>query len=80
MSVFANADESKHNTESASFEVFRDRGTNGVVTVSWNITADSGADPSLDVSPASGEVTFSDKESSKFITVQSLPDNVSVSC
>lgn len=78
MSVFVNPDESKHNTESASFEVFRDRGTFGVVTVFWNITADNGADPSLDLSPVSGKVTFSAGVSAEFITIQSLPDNVSV--
>lgn len=76
-SVFANPDESKLNTESASFEVFRDKGTFGVVSVFWNITADNGANPSLDVSPVSGVVNFLAGDSSKFIIIHSLPDTVS---
>lgn len=76
--VFANPDESKLNTESASFEVFRDKGTFGVVSVFWNITGDNGADPSPDVSPVSGKVTFLAGDSSKFIIIHSVPDSVSI--
>ena len=71
------SDESETNTESARFEVFRNKGTFGVVSVSWNITASNGGDPASDVSPVSGHVTFSAGENSKFITIESLPDNVS---
>ena len=78
LSVFANPDESKLNTESASFEVFRDKGTFGTVSVFWNITADNGANPSVDVSPVSGMVTFSAGDRSKFIIIRSLPDAVSI--
>ena len=70
--------ESKHSTDSANFELFRDRGTFGVVSVAWNITANSGDDPAIDVSPVYGQVTFLGGESSKFITIYSLPDGVSV--
>ena len=78
LSVFVNPDESKLNTESASFEVFRDKGTFGTVSVFWNITADNGANPSVDVSPVSGMVTFLAGDSSKFIIIRSLPDAVSI--
>ena len=78
MSVFAIPGESKHNTESASFEVIRSKGAFGDVSVSWNISADNGADPSLDVSPVSGQVTFSAGDRSEFITIDSLPDSVGV--
>ena len=71
------SDESETNTESARFEVFRNKGTFGVISVSWNITASNGGDPASDVSPVSGHVTFSAGENSKFITIESLPDNVS---
>ena len=70
-------DESKDNTESARFEVSRDKGTFGVVLVSWNITANNGGNPASDVSPVSGQVTFSAGENSKFITIESRLDNVS---
>ena len=75
---FANPDESKINTESASFEVFRDKGTFGAVSVFWNITADNGANPSLDISPVSGVVNFLAGDSSKFLVIRSLPDTVSI--
>ena len=78
LSVFANPGESKLSTESASFEVFRDKGTFGAVSVFWNITADSGADPSLDISPVSGVVNFLAGDRSKFIIIRSLPDTVSI--
>ena len=77
MFVVSNLGESKGNTETAQFEVFRARGTFGVVSVSWNVTANNGADPAVDVSPVSGQVTFLAGENSKFITIESLPDNVS---
>ncbi|PFX17387.1 G-protein coupled receptor 98 [Stylophora pistillata] len=69
-------DESKDNTESARFEVSRDKGTFGVVLVSWNITANNGGNPASDVSPVSGQVTFSAGENSKFITIESRLDNI----
>jgi len=71
-------DESKLITESASFEVFRDKGTFSSVSVFWNITSDNGADPSLDVFPVSGMVTFLAGDSSKFIIISSLQDTVSI--
>ena len=77
LSVFLNPDESNVNTESASFEVFRDKGTFGAVSVFWNITADNNADPSLDISPVSGMVSFSAGDSSEFLIIRSLPDSVS---
>jgi len=70
--------ESKYGAESASFEVFRDKGTNGEVAVFWNATANSGADPTLDVSPVSGKLTFSPGANSTLIIIRSLPDKVSV--
>ena len=70
--------ESKYSMERASFEVYRARGTFGQVTVAWNITADNGANPALDVTPVFGQVTFSAGETSKNITIDSLPDMVSV--
>jgi len=78
LSVFLNPDESNLNTESASFEVFRDKGTFGAVSVFWNITAGNNADPSLDISPVSGMVSFSAGDSSKFLIIRSLPDSVSI--
>lgn len=78
LSVFLNPDESSLNTESASFEVFRDKGTFGAVSVFWNITADNNADPSLDISPVSGMVSFSAGDSSEFLIIRSLPDSVSI--
>ena len=68
--------ESKLSTESASFEVFREKGTFGRVSVFWNVTSSSGANPALDVSPVSGFVTFSPSERSTFINITSLPDKV----
>ena len=47
------------------------------MTVAWNVTADNGANPALDVSPISGQVTFSAGETSKNIIIDSLPDMVS---
>jgi len=47
------------------------------VTVTWNVTADNGANTGLDVSPISGQVTFSEGETSKNIIIDSLPDMVS---
>ena len=70
--------ESKYGAESAIFEVFRDKGTNGEVAVFWNVTANSGADPALDVSPVSGKLTFSAGANSTLIIIRSLPDKVSV--
>ena len=69
--------ESKYSMERASFEVYRARGTFGHVTVAWNVTADNGANTALDVSPISGQVTFSEGETSKNIIIDSLPDMVS---
>lgn len=68
--------ESKLSTESASFEVYREKGTFGRVSVLWNVTSSSGANPALDVSPVSGHVTFSPSERSTFINITSLPDKV----
>ena len=62
----------------ASFEVFREKGAFGTVHVSWNLTADSRGDPSLDVTPVSGRVTFSPGDTSKYITISSVPDMVSI--
>ena len=47
------------------------------MTVTWNVTADNGANTALDVSPISGQVTFSEGETSKNIIIDSLPDMVS---
>ena len=69
--------ESKYSTERASFEVYRARGTFGEVTVTWNVTAGNSANTALDVSPISGQVTFSEGETSKNIIIDSLPDMVS---
>ena len=69
--------ESKYSMERASFEVYRARGTFGHVTVAWNVTAYNGANTALDVSPISGQVTFSEGETSKNIIIDSLPDMVS---
>ena len=70
--------ESKSRTQSASFEVSRERGTFGTVDVTWSVTAGSGADPSLDVDPTYGHVMFSPGDTSKFITINSVADKVSI--
>ncbi|XP_048383057.2 adhesion G-protein coupled receptor V1 isoform X4 [Stegostoma tigrinum] len=65
--------ESKGDTVyTASFPIIRDRGTFGNVSVFWNV------DPAFtnDVYPVQGVVNFNSAESSKNITLQSLPDAI----
>ncbi|XP_068693739.1 adhesion G-protein coupled receptor V1-like isoform X3 [Montipora foliosa] len=68
--------ESKSSTQTASFEVSRERGTFGTVSVTWSVTAGSGADPSLDVDPTYGHVMFSPGDTSKFININSVADKI----
>ena len=70
-------DESKNQKEIARFEVKRERGSFGNVTVFWNATGISGDFSNNDILPSEGMLEFAGGETSKFIEIESLPDNVS---
>ncbi|XP_058583158.1 adhesion G-protein coupled receptor V1 isoform X6 [Neofelis nebulosa] len=60
------------NTYSAVYDVVRNRGNFGVVSVSWVICPDF----TQDVFPVQGTIFFGDQEFSKNITIYSLPDEI----
>ncbi|XP_075398780.1 adhesion G-protein coupled receptor V1 [Tenrec ecaudatus] len=59
-------------THSAVYDLIRNRGTFGDVSVSWVVTPDS----TQDVFPVQGTVVFGDQEFSNNITIYSLPDEI----
>lgn len=58
----------------AVYDVIRNRGTFGDVSVSWVVSPDF----TQDVFPVQGTIFFGDQEFSKNITIYSLPDEVNV--
>ena len=61
-----------------SFDVKRNRGTFGTVSVYWNVTSLSGARASLDILHLTGTVVFNPRESSKQLNIVVKPDQVSM--
>nr|XP_021553254.1 G-protein coupled receptor 98 [Neomonachus schauinslandi] len=59
-------------TYSAIYDVIRNRGTFGDVSVSWVVSPDF----TQDVFPVQGTIFFGDQEFSKNITIYSLPDEI----
>ncbi|XP_019318343.2 adhesion G-protein coupled receptor V1 isoform X6 [Panthera pardus] len=59
-------------TYSAVYDVVRNRGNFGVVSVSWVVCPDF----TQDVFPVQGTIFFGDQEFSKNITIYSLPDEI----
>ena len=73
--MFLNAGESKDGvTEVATVPIKRTLGLYGAVQVSWSL------EPSdeVDLRPSSGFVTFTSDQDTAFITLESVPDEVSV--
>ena len=58
----------------AVYDVVRNRGNFGDVSVSWVVSPDF----TQDVFPVQGTVVFGDQEFSKNITIYSLPDEVNI--
>lgn len=60
-------------TEVATVPIHRTSGLYGAVQVSWSLTPGD----ELDLRPSSGFVTFTSDQETAFITLDSVPDDVS---